>query len=164
LAEPQTVQLTDLSISVPPIKPINKLRGRPLAKQSVPLDYIISLRNKQLTHDQIAILIGTSRANISQRLKDIDDQITWTKEFRANRAFILARKQQEALEYITPSKLQKASVNNIAYYLTQLHTMERLEMGLSTSNIAYADMIEGRKLAIKELDELDKRYAPKVDQ
>jgi len=153
LADPQTLPVTESQVPKFPRGP-----------KGIPLDYLISLRNKKLTHDQIANIVGTSRSNISQRLKEVEDQISWTTEFRANRAFLLSNLQHRIINSITPADIQKANLRDKIISAGILFDKERLEMGLSTSNIAYADMIEGRKSAIKELDELDKRYAPKVDQ
>ena len=39
-----------------------------------------------------------------------------------------------------------------------LYDKERLEMGLSTQNIAYADMVQAKAKVINDLKELDRKH------
>ena len=54
-----------------------------------------------------------------------------------------------------PDKLEKASLNNTAYALSQVHGALRLEQGQSTSNISYADALASLREAKTELKKLN---------
>ena len=116
-------------------------RGR---KPTAPIEYLMTLRRKGLSHRQIAELIHVERSAVSQRLAGIDDQITWVDEYRKDRALILAYYQRHLLTFLTPAKLRKASARDLIVGMGILYDKERLETGQSTSNIAYADMLQAR--------------------
>jgi len=59
-----------------------------------------------------------------------------------------------------PDKMEKASLNNVAYALTQVHTALRLEEGKSTANVSYADALRELKAAKMELKNLNENNPP----
>ena len=75
-----------------------------------------------------------------------------------NRSFIFSWLQHQIIQYITPAKLQKASAYQLTGMIALLYDKERLEMGLSTQNIAYADMVQAKRNKLNDLKELDAKY------
>lgn len=49
--------------------------------------------------------------------------------------------QQLVASLVEPDRLAKASLNNVAYALTQVHTIRRLEEGKSTENVGLLSKI-----------------------
>jgi hypothetical protein len=61
---------------------------------------------------------------------------------------------------VDDEKLQKASINNIAYSVGQLDSMIRLDRGESTANIASYSMMAREQSALEaELDDLQAQLA-----
>jgi hypothetical protein len=128
----------------------------------VPLDYLISLRQKKLTYQQIADIVGRSKPAVFLRLKQADIEINWVREFRDNRAFLLSCLQRRILDSITPADLLKANLRDKIISMGVLYDKERLELNLATSiNSSYSDMIEAKKQVQKQIEDLDKRYKTK---
>lgn len=66
-------------------------------------------------------------------IQDLDE----IKDFESVRSQILTAGEMRLLEsMLRDDKLEKASVNNVAYALRQVHDMRRLHQGLSTANVA----------------------------
>ena len=125
----------------------------------IPIEAIIELKAKNLCNSEIAKLLGCGPSNISQRLKDVE----LTKQYVNNRALIFAYHQRRIIESITHANIQKAGLLEKVKATSFLHNAERLELNLSTSNIAYADMIQGRDQRIQELKELEGRFSQSSD-
>ncbi len=119
----------------------------------------LTLRVKNhLSYTEIANRMGVPRATVHHRLsrlfKLIDDP-TLTDAYRANKAPILeAVEMKLAAEMLDDDKLQKASLNNIAYSLSQVGNMVRLERNQSTGNINIQQIervIDDRQAEIERL-------------
>lgn len=52
-------------------------------------------------------------------------------------------------------KLQKASLNNLAYAFSQIHNARRLEEGKSTANISLREMIDYADLIMTQIKEIE---------
>jgi hypothetical protein len=77
------------------------------------------------------------------------------KLYEKNRiAFLQSLQMTLGVEIFDKAKLKKASVNNLAYAFSQFYNAERLELGQSTSNIAYADMVKAQRDDMERLKEL----------
>jgi hypothetical protein len=69
-------------------------------------------------------------------------------------AFLQSLQMTLGVEIFDKAKLKKASVNNLAYAFSQFYNAERLELGQSTSNIAYADMVRAQRDDMERLKQL----------
>lgn len=125
------------------------------AYHPAPLEYLISLRRKGLSHDQIAAICKVSRSAITQRISKADQAIRMTEVFCEDRANILAWYQQRILKHLTEQKLRKASARDLVISMGVLFDKERLQRGQSTANIAYADMVKAYQAKVNELKELE---------
>lgn len=67
---------------------------------------------------------------------------------------MLSRLQAQIIQSITPTDLTKANLRDKVTAAAILYDKERLEMGLSTQNIAYADMIKAQQADLARLGEL----------
>jgi hypothetical protein len=169
MPRPKKAPPTDNPTKPPGEAPAKRKRGRPKNPPNPLLDttpdVIESTTNEidvskaltlrlvnHLSYASIGKIFGCSKQAVQERLQPflrlINDPAS-SDAFKANRAEVLTSTQLTLLgNLLDPTKIEKASVNNIAYALRQLFDMERLERGESTANIAYHG-IEGK---ISELD------------
>ena len=110
-------------------------RGMPLG---IPLDSILPLAEKGLTHTQIAKLVGCDRSNISRRLRTHEVLTGQIKEYVTDRANILASIQWRLLSSITDDEIKKAPLGTRLMCFGILYDKERLERGQTTENVGIA--------------------------
>ena len=106
------------------------------ANKNIPIENIIELKRKNLSHEQIAKLLKCSTTNITLRLakyRDITDNLD---RFKNHRADILAFNQQRLLNSITDAEIKKAPLGTKVLATCQLYDKERLERGQSTENVS----------------------------
>lgn len=96
---------------------------------------VVDLRMKGLSHNQIAKVCGCSRQNVSYLLRQHGKGLEKVETFKKNRADILAVKQAEVLDSITPAKLVKMPPKDAAIAFGVLFDKERLERNQSSENI-----------------------------
>jgi predicted DNA-binding protein YlxM (UPF0122 family) len=93
----------------------------------------------KLTYRQIADKYGVSPQAIEQRISRFKEKFGDSQEmqsYTSNRDGILTVVERELLSRIVdPSKLEKATVNNLAYAFQQIFNARRLEEGKSTANL-----------------------------
>ena len=71
-----------------------------------------------------------------QSFKGILDNLGDIQAYKDNRPDVLTAIEQKMLEQIVDTdKLQKSSLNNVAYAFTQIHNARRLEENKSTANL-----------------------------
>lgn len=126
--------------------------------KGIPIEEIIDLRSRGLSISQIGRLTDCSKANVSKRLQRQGNAVDLTHKFRKNRAFILAYHQQRVSQELTDAKIKKAKFIDLVKGLSFLHNQERLEEGLSTQNIAYADIVRARAQIKAEIASLEAEY------
>lgn len=123
------------------------------APKGIPISKLIEYRNKDLSYQDIADLVGCSKPNVYARLKQYDGEIKSLKSYKENRADVLAVVGSKMLNSLTSNDIEKASAYQRVGMFALLYDKERLERGQSTSNIAYANMTESDIDAkIKELE------------
>ena len=104
------------------------------------LSRLIELRNKGLTYQEIATIVGRTKQTVHERLQDHIHEIDNLKSFKENKADVLAVQQARILNNLTTEDIKKSSGYQKVGMFSVLHNQERLERGESTSNIAYADL------------------------
>ena len=103
-------------------------------------DIIECIEVKGMSIQQAADHLECSKQNISNRLKAIGIKPGGIKQFKENRAELLAYYQLQLLQSLTPDEIKKIPPGSRATTFGILYDKERLERGESTQNIAYADM------------------------
>lgn len=127
-------------------QPVKKKSGRPkgskdgrAAKERKRDRLIVDLHTKNVPAGVIAKTVGCAESTVWSRIKTLRENLKSLdklKEWQENKPDILAATQFEMVQsMLEPGKLKKASVNNLAYAFDKLHQAERLERGLSTSNV-----------------------------
>lgn len=94
---------------------------------------------KPLTQAEIAGILNLSVPAVNMALKKLPQSVLNARDvesYRKNRADIFADAQRLILQYITPDKLKKASINQLGTLFGILYDKEQLEKGRSTSNVA----------------------------
>ena len=98
----------------------------------------LRLDNK-LSYQAIGDKLGCSKQHIHQALTPflkLIDNPEALHAYQNNRANLLDAAEMELLtKIVDPDKLQKASLNNMAYAIGNLNNLSRLERGQSTSNV-----------------------------
>ena len=134
------------------------------APKFIPISTIIELMEvKGLNQSQTAKVLGCSKPNISNRLKQLDYVPGYLKSFKDNRADVLSALQAQIVKHITPEKLQKASAYQLTGMMSLLHNQERLERGQSTENIAYADMAKQQAIVKNNIKAFEYKYGIRQD-
>jgi len=134
------------------------------APKGIPIDKILELRRKDLSHGQIAELLGCSRSNVTQRLKDHQEDLDGLDRFKKHRADIFAYKQMQMVQSLTADKLQKAPLNVLMPALGILYDKERLERGQSTNNVSVRGSLEKLATSATELEEEKARLMAEMDE
>ena len=105
-------------------------------------DVIEAMRLKyknKLSFDSIGAIYGVTGQAIEQGIKRVwgmVPDIAEMKAFEHNKPLLLTMAEQKILGKIVDDKvLQKASLNNLAYSLQNIHNINRLEQGKSTENL-----------------------------
>jgi hypothetical protein len=103
----------------------------------------LELRLKGLTYEQIGVALNADRPYCAQavhyQLQQFE-RFTGASEalpaYESNRVGLLNAVEWKLMaSCMDEDKLAKASLNNVAYALTQVSTLRRLESGQSTSNV-----------------------------
>ena len=93
----------------------------------------------KLTYKQIGEKYGVSAQAVEQRISRFKEKFGDSEEiqqYTSNRDGILTVVEREILARIVdPSKLEKATINNLAYAFQQVFNARRLEEGKSTANL-----------------------------
>lgn len=93
----------------------------------------------KLTYQQIADKYGVSKQAIEQRLSAFREKFGDSEElqlYNTNRPSLLTLAEKDLLtKMLDPSKLEKATINNLAYAFQQVFNARRLEEGKSTANL-----------------------------
>ena len=92
-----------------------------------------------LTYQQIADKYGCTKQAVEQRISGFKEKFGDSEEIKnytSNRDTLLTLTEKELLTRILdPSKLAKATTNNLAYAFQQIFNARRLEEGKSTANL-----------------------------
>lgn len=141
-----------------------KLRQSREAKEARRNKKIIELKVKGVELPAIAAASGVSLATVKrtiQKFGAVFTELEQVQEFRAGKSDILDAALLTFLKSaVSRDKLDKASVNNLAYAARQVHDMGRLERGQSTANVStnnYVRIVPGAAItAAPEPDLTDK--------
>jgi hypothetical protein len=107
---------------------------------------VYKLRNQHhLSWNQIADLTATPSSTVRYHYDKVVQSFgdrTDVDVYSNARAQLLNLAEERLVHtLLQPDKLEKASLNNVAYALTQVHTMRRLEQGQSTNNVAVLSQV-----------------------
>ena len=150
--------MTDLTIKPKP----GKIDKRTKNGKKLDIAQVIKLRDVQeLSFPEIGKIVGYDQGYINRmyhQFKGMVKDADTTNTFTHNRTNILTSMELDLLQNMSkPDKLEKASLNNIAYTYNQIHTARRLEEGKGTAGgvtvnieIAYQEATElSRKVRLK---------------
>ncbi len=119
--------------------PVPRKRGRPL-KTAPKIDLEKALRYRLvhgLSYAEIGARFGVGKSAVKQRLNrftafiEAPDAIAGYRNFKAD--ILESVELKLAASLMDPAKLEKASLNNVAYSIRQVSDILRLEKGLATS-------------------------------
>jgi len=94
---------------------------------------------QKYTHTDIANQFGVTRGAVTKALAKIPKSMLLEVDidnYRKQRAQIFAEMQKLVLEYITPTKLKNASIQQLGNLFKMFYENERLESNLATEHVA----------------------------
>lgn len=106
--------------------------------KDIPIARIIELRNKQLTYQEIANLLGCTKENICQRLRPYKQTIDNLKSVKEHRADTLTVVSSSILNSLTEEDIKKSSAYQKVGMFGVLYDKERLERGQVTEITGHA--------------------------
>lgn len=103
--------------------------------EKIVLSKALEMRLKGLTYQDIADHFHCTKSAVIRRLAPYLDKGELDLEaYKKNRADLMAAKGAMVLAAVTPGKVKKASVKDLAIAFGTIYDKERLERGQSTSN------------------------------
>ncbi len=123
------------------------------------IDHSLTIKMHQggMSNSQIAEVQGCDISNITRTLQRYGCITNVIEDYKANRADILAGLQERLISNITPEDVKKAPLGSKVLAVAQLYDKERLERGLSTSNID-SHVVTAKIEQVKaDLDRIHKR-------
>ena len=120
-------------------------------------DITYCLEVEGLTITQTALRLNCDKSNITDHLKRNGIVPGYLKDYKKHRADILALTQHKLLKSISTDDLKKASLSQKVMGYGILYDKERLELGQSTENIAYAEMVKVNDQIDKDLAAMRKK-------
>jgi hypothetical protein len=130
-------------------------------KRKIDVGLALKLRlHNGLSYDQIGTYFGATKQAVSRALAKFTNLLAEDvdlKGYEQCRADLLTAAEMTLLnEVIDPAKLQKASVNNLAFALGKVFDMNRITQGKSTSIVVYGDLQKQHEELIGEIAEMEK--------
>jgi hypothetical protein len=127
---------------------------------------VIAMSKGGMTQSEIAEEKRCTRQNIAAILIRYGLDKEQADEYEKYQVDIVKGKLGQVILNIDSARLKKASVNNLAYAADKLHSLYRLEQGLSTANIA--SNVRVKNMPTEEQDALKRAVAamfpiPKVE-
>lgn len=116
----------------------------PKKRYNVDIVKIVDLALKGVTDKDIAAALGLPSKQSSRffiyemrkRYMPVDIDLNEIKAFEHVKSYALAKKQKEIIEALTPEKLQRATVRDLASLYDTMFDKQRLLQGQSTENIS----------------------------
>lgn len=126
------------------------------APKGIPIESILELRDKNLTQEQIAKILGCTKQTVNQRLKAYNPIFNQIESFKKHRGDALSYTQARILNSLTPADIKNASLLQRTTAFGILYDKERLERGQSTENLSIRSMTQSLS---KDIDEISNRRA-----
>ncbi len=104
--------------------------------KGVSWEAVLELKQRGLSHAQIAKIMDCSRQNVDYLVKQYGQELAVVETFKKNRADPLVAKQSQLLTALTPEKIEKMQGRDLVVSLGILQDKERLERGQATSNLS----------------------------
>ena len=121
-------------------------------KHPIPMEKLIALRKKGLTHNEIAAIIGCARETVTRKLLEAD--IEGLEDFERFEPTILAHQRRRIIGSITDEDLKKASLSQKVISTAVLIEKQRLLENKSTSNVSLQISEEHRRIAEEVIDRI----------
>ena len=131
--------ITDVAVS-----PDNYIKG-------IPIEKILDLKDKKLSHSQIATILGCDKSNITNRLKKYRPTLDKIQGHKKHRADILTHIQSRLLDSVTDEKINDCTVPQLTVAYGILYDKERLERGKSSTNLSVAGLVESHSTNLEAL-------------
>ncbi|MEE8382202.1 MAG: hypothetical protein V3R78_10070 [Thermodesulfobacteriota bacterium] len=132
------------------------LTTSPEAKSSrpkmIPIERMLQLKDKNLTDEEVATILGCNRSNVSRRLAEHAPRLQKLDNFKKYRADILTDLQIKVLDHVTDDKLNSSSATQLITGMAILYDKERLERGQSSTNLSVSGLVESHSGKLEALE------------
>ena len=135
-------------------KPVDILPNGKPPSNPIPIEILIDYRKKGLSYSQIAKLTGISKQACNQRLKPLYETLELADAFKNNKSEIFNYKQSRLLNSLDEKSIKSMPPYQRVVAASILYDKQRLEDGLSTSNIDLHSKISDVSDSIKKLQTL----------
>lgn len=107
-----------------------------------------------MTYEEIGKIEGVSKVAVYKQISDLLPNNNDIEIYKQHRADILAKKQVELLQALTPDKIKEASALQLITGMGILTDKERLERGQSTQNVetVVQSLSSDRESLLKEIE------------
>lgn len=122
-------------------------------KKQIPAQILLDLLKTGLSVSAIARRLQIDRRTVDKRITELGIEPKHIRAFCEQKADLLAAKQGQIINAMTPDKIEAASLRDQATAFNVLSNAERLERGQSTANIN-VHLLKGE---IDELEKLEKQ-------
>jgi hypothetical protein len=95
----------------------------------IPIEVILALRKRNLSHRQIGQILKCSKRNVQHRLNSIITEADLIPEFKKHRADILSMHQKRILNSISKKAIEKSSLKDKTIAFGVLFDKEKIETG-----------------------------------
>jgi predicted transcriptional regulator len=104
-------------------------------KQTIPLEYLLDLRKKNLTYEEIGKLCGITKQAVHERVSDAQPGLVRLESFKTHRGDVLANIQMMIANTLDEDEIKKMAARDKVLAFGVLYDKERLETGQSTSHV-----------------------------
>lgn len=108
-----------------------------LIAPQIPIAKLIDLRKKGLELEEIGAIVGCTKQNVQQRIKQYVQSVDYLQIIKDNRADHLTITNDKVLNELTGRDLKEVGERDLAVVYGVLYDKERLERDKSTANIVH---------------------------
>lgn len=133
-------------------------KGRPSVDEVIPIAKLLEYRQRDMSLEEIATLVGCSRQNVWNRLKDYKADIEGLEAYKSRKSDVLHLVGSQLVGALTPKVIKEMKGRDLAVAYGVLYDKAALEDGKPTAMIAYSDLCAGSEdveARLKELGVID---------
>lgn len=120
----------------------NHVPAKPGRAPKIPIALLIAEFKSGKTAVQIANQYGVTPETVWGMCRKHGFSVKSLQAYKAQKADLLAFRQSQLLEAMSPEKIMGASLRDQATTFNILHNAERLERGQSTNNLSWAGLTD----------------------
>lgn len=129
-------------------------KGRPSVEEVIPIAKLLEYRQRDMSLEEIATLVGCSRQNVWNRLKDYKADIEGLEAYKSRKSDVLHLVGSQLVGALTPKVIKEMKGRDLAVAYGVLYDKANLEDGKPTALVAYSDLCASSEEVESRLKEL----------